>query len=654
MEAFAFVASVGSFGELLLKSFSALHRLQTQLSEAPDEIRRISGVMYRLKHVLDEIQALGAPEKELISKKRDTGVTWDDQTAAVKADLENLLHALERLEKEFNKPTKTSKSIRARFKKVFSNQDIENFEKRLLDHQSSFTFMLSVVQERRQRELVSELKSQKHRLPQASPIGSVFLVQDEDLDIGLQGIVAKGIDHLPCIEPEECQARSVVKSTISHRGSILAEPKWDASVVNSESGRVQGWDYNHSLLGKVELLAHELTCCIYSIRIPIGIISARRITSTTISRRGKALREQKSWCLDVFLYPCGFWAKSVSRLYFQKSCSGEFAILEMFAEGRAHPTDILAPSGNSLLHVSIQKRSKKTAILTSNQEIVVRHGMGIDMLGFCRIILGSTKAFDVDFLNQSGKTPLMQCCQFMLESSKSYERMQPMASILIENGADLSICDKVGQSSCLLMFQMPQGFDYFDEVLYKFIDLDMLQNLRPTDLWLVASLARSIPSFKSKLEAEFQGIRTPIGILSSIRPRIEHLPELDPQKQASWVKSASSLDRVTFLRTMCSFGTVDMIEPFLKCGIDVNETEMSDGKTYIRHAARKETWKWLWLLLRQELAWSRRNGYVRAPIYVPRFWRICSSAGLSSLNENLFPASRDLPQNQNFGYCRGF
>lgn len=137
------------------------------------------------------------------------------------------------------------------------------------------------------------------------------------------------------------------------------------------------------------------------------------------------------------------------------------------------------------------------------------------------------------------------------------------------------------------MFQMPQGFDYFDEVLYKFIDLDMLQNLRPTDLWLVASLARSIPSFKSKLEAEFQGIRTPIGISSSIRPRIEHLPELDPQKQASWVKSASSLDRVTFLRTMCSFGTVDMIEPFLKCGIDVNETEMSDGKTYIRHAARK-------------------------------------------------------------------
>ncbi|KAF5497979.1 hypothetical protein CGCS363_v008957 [Colletotrichum siamense] len=195
------------------------------------------------------------------------------------------------------------------------------------------------------------------------------------------------------------------------------------------------------------------------------------------------------------------------------------------------------------------------------------HGMGIDMLGLCRIILGSTKAFDLDFLNQSGKTPLMQCCQFMLESSKSYERMQPMASILIENGANLSICDKVGQSSCLLMFQMPQGFDYFDEVLYKFIDLDMLQNLRPTDLWLVASLARSIPSFKSKLEAEFQGIRTPIGISSSIRPRIEHLPELDPQKQASWLKN--------------------MIEPFLKCGIDVNETEMSDGKTYIRHAARK-------------------------------------------------------------------
>lgn len=41
--------------------------------------------------------------------------------------------------------------------------------------------------------------------------------------------------------------------------------------------------------------------------------------------------------------------------------------------------------------------------MTRKQEIIVRHGMGIDMLGLCRIILGSTKAFDLDFLNQSGK-----------------------------------------------------------------------------------------------------------------------------------------------------------------------------------------------------------------------------------------------------------
>ncbi|KAF3800843.1 hypothetical protein GCG54_00009514 [Colletotrichum gloeosporioides] len=47
---------------------------------------------------------------------------------------------------------------------------------------------------------------------------------------------------------------------------------------------------------------------------------------------------------------------------------------------------------------------------------------------------------------------------------------------------------------------------------------------------------------------------------------------------------------------MCSFGTVDMVEPFLKCGIDVNETEVLDGKTYIRHAARKGN---LEILLRQ-------------------------------------------------------
>nr|XP_036580690.1 ankyrin unc44 [Colletotrichum truncatum]KAF6788685.1 ankyrin unc44 [Colletotrichum truncatum] len=546
MEVFAFIASVDSFGELLLKSFGALYRLQTQLSEAPDEITRLFQAMQRFKSVLDEIQSLGAPEVEALGRVPSLSASWQDHAAATKADLTGLLQTLERLQDEFSKPSRTSKMVRARFRKVLSNHEVERFERILSAHQSSFMFMLSVIQE------------------------SVFFIlpgrhEDRDLERGVRNVVVRELRRLSSstLGSEELHAIATIQSAVKHPGSLVMGTSKSATDNSSVvgPGTVSQTD---ALFSKTNLVARELICQVFSTYIPIGVVSGRLVKSSVFSQ-GSGPNIRKCWCLDVSLYPFAFWAKSVFRLYLKKASSGVFtfaprryeynhspelrkylnagdasAIRRMFTEGKAHPTDVFAPSGNSLLH-----------LLTP------------------------------------GRTPLMQCCQFMLESEEAYNRMRPMTSLLVERGADMAISDRNGQSSCLLIFQMPQGLQYLTDYLYKFINLEMLQNLQPRDLWLVSSLARSTSVFGSKLRSEYRDLRTPADISSDNRSRLEILPELDPEKQAEWVRNAGNFERATFMRTLCSYGTVEMVQQFIGRGIDLEETEPLDGRTYIRHAARK-------------------------------------------------------------------
>ncbi|KAL0939132.1 ankyrin unc44 [Colletotrichum truncatum] len=600
MEVFAFIASVDSFGELLLKSFGALYRLQTQLSEAPDEITRLFQAMQRFKSVLDEIQSLGAPEVEALGRVPSLSASWQDHAAATKADLTGLLQTLERLQDEFSKPSRTSKMVRARFRKVLSNHEVERFERILSAHQSSFMFMLSVIQERRNRDFTYELRTQGRRLAALTNTGTVFILpgrhEDRDLERGVRNVVVRELRRLSSstLGSEELHAIATIQSAVKHPGSLVMGTSKSATDNSSVvgPGTVSQTD---ALFSKTNLVARELICQVFSTYIPIGVVSGRLVKSSVFSQ-GSGPNIRKCWCLDVSLYPFAFWAKSVFRLYLKKASSGVFtfaprryeynhspelrkylnagdasAIRRMFTEGKAHPTDVFAPSGNSLLH-----------------EIVVRHGMGIpNMLDLCETVLQSTNTIDYDLSNRSGRTPLMQCCQFMLESEEAYNRMRPMTSLLVERGADMAISDRNGQSSCLLIFQMPQGLQYLTDYLYKFINLEMLQNLQPRDLWLVSSLARSTSVFGSKLRSEYRDLRTPADISSDNRSRLEILPELDPEKQAEWVRNAGNFERATFMRTLCSYGTVEMVQQFIGRGIDLEETEPLDGRTYIRHAARK-------------------------------------------------------------------
>lgn len=174
----------------------------------------------------------------------------------------------------------------------------------------------------------------------------------------------------------------------------------------------------------------------------------------------------------------------------------------------------------------------------------------------------------------------------MRDSDVIGKRMLPLASLLLEHGADLFCCDQDGYSGCMLIFQSQYGPKYIKEFVYRFIDLDTFMDTKSRDLWLISSIARCIPSFQRRLEAAHRELRSPHIISFDINPRQDEVLELNPDVQIAWLKTAEPGERVPFMRTLCSFGTVDMVRPFIECGLDLEETDGDDSKTYIRSAAR--------------------------------------------------------------------
>lgn len=189
-------------------------------------------------------------------------------------------------------------------------------------------------------------------------------------------------------------------------------------------------------------------------------------------------------------------------------------------------------------------------------------------------------------LTRPRRTALIQCCQLMKKSELLNKALIPLASCMIERGADLSLTNREGYSVCALLFESPQGFSYIDEYVYQHIDLCTYENLRSTDFWLVAALARCLPPFRRRLEAQLEAFRTPKTISSSARPLQDTITGVSIDEQVKWIRAASQKDRTVFMRTICAHGSLSMVEPFLACGLDLDETFLEHSVSYIRAAGR--------------------------------------------------------------------
>lgn len=177
----------------------------------------------------------------------------------------------------------------------------------------------------------------------------------------------------------------------------------------------------------------------------------------------------------------------------------------------------------------------------------------------------------------------MLCCSLMLETSNLEEGLQSIASLLIRAQADLTLCNSEGFAPCSLVFNSHHGLSYLKSFVYQHIDLYTLQEMASVDAWILAALARSFPTFQRCMESHIASYRTHQSLSSSYTEI--NIPQFDTGHQIAAVRQASGKVRTAFLRSLCSKGTVAMIEPFLNGDIDLDEHEGLFPSTYIRAAA---------------------------------------------------------------------
>jgi hypothetical protein len=147
MEVLGAIAGIASVSEILVKVSKHLIRLKSEIFEARNEVERLSRAIKRLQSVVNEVEALSVAENDNNLWSQSSLVAyWTEHSKSLQKDLLGFISKLDGLRNDFDKQSKT-KNLRARFKKVFSEREIEHYESVLRDHQQSFSFMLSVLAE---------------------------------------------------------------------------------------------------------------------------------------------------------------------------------------------------------------------------------------------------------------------------------------------------------------------------------------------------------------------------------------------------------------------------------------------------------------------------------------------------------------------------
>ena len=183
-------------------------------------------------------------------------------------------------------------------------------------------------------------------------------------------------------------------------------------------------------------------------------------------------------------------------------------------------------------------------------------------------------------------TPLLLCCRLMVETPEMVCKLHAIASLLIDAGTDLAVCDSAGISACSLIFRSRHGLAYLESFVYRYIDPLALEEMTSSNAWILAALARSFPTFQRCLENQLAEYRTPMSLSSCRRPIDRTVTQFNFENQLSGIKQTSVTIRTNFLGALCTEGNVSMIAPFLDCGIDLDELEPKSFSTYIRIAAR--------------------------------------------------------------------
>ncbi|KAH7322847.1 hypothetical protein B0I35DRAFT_426593 [Stachybotrys elegans] len=602
MEAVGLVASVVGIGQALLKTCKTLKELKNNFQDASEECERLYRAATRLQRITSQIQYL---ESLGSYAALDEGLRhdWIDHIDEVDADIATVNLKLERLRRSLSKDSSKVKQLTGRFRKFFATEELEHYERVFANHQQTFTLVLQVVSEQRSQLLLQETKQQGNRLlrsienrPQIQFTSTTYALEMSghvQAPRALSQEISKKLAMIESKTLRETDAKTFLQAALQQPTSLKMTPAYEPSSLHQYNSLDAVELETDSPITEPPSVICNMTCSIFGYNCPLGTIYGKQITSSKTTKRLHKDKRDSDWQIDISLHPLPLLTNHVFRLLLGWSSSGLFTfrprvhkwnsdpdlkrcldrgdvkgLATLLSDGRASPHDLLAPWGSSLLH-----------------EVVNRHGLGLpNQLEMGRLLL--QEGADANIVNQKLRTPLLQCARFMAQSPNINRRMFSMANLLMASGADLSYRDEEGQSVCVLIFQSSFGLDFLQSHVYHYFDLDTYSNFQDSDMWLVSAVARCTPDFLARLEAETRDLRTPRQISSDVRPRVDKMIELTPEEQVSWVKTAAPENRTRFMRTICSYGSLEMARPFIESGIDLDETDADRWcKTYIRCAA---------------------------------------------------------------------
>ncbi len=183
-----------------------------------------------------------------------------------------------------------------------------------------------------------------------------------------------------------------------------------------------------------------------------------------------------------------------------------------------------------------------------------------------------------------------------MKNGRLEQKLQTFSTVLLSAGADPTLLDSEGSSAVSMIFNAAAGLDYLQSCFYKFIDIIRFQEISSRDTWILAAIARSVPNFHLRLQKQLEDFHTPWSISSFPTRTSFTIIGFDLNHQISEIKNADDLSRASFMRGLCGRGTASMLEPLIRCGLDINEGNNGE-MSYLGEAANTANHETLSVLL---------------------------------------------------------
>jgi hypothetical protein len=139
-----FTASITTLAAALFTSCKTLRNLCHDLQDAPQDLRRLFRNVQTLERMVVQVKQTGA-EVGADASFAHLQTYWNQNALDMELDLKAFHQKVFKLQASLNKPSPSSRHIRARFYKVFSESDIEYYEELLSRHLDVFTVLYNIL-----------------------------------------------------------------------------------------------------------------------------------------------------------------------------------------------------------------------------------------------------------------------------------------------------------------------------------------------------------------------------------------------------------------------------------------------------------------------------------------------------------------------------